>query len=108
MRRKRGIGAKILAVVTAVSMFPAAGLTAMAAGTDGVTPPAALDIGHPMFKNTEQLDEVYNLGDVGYDSKQMMKDIYQQDLDNGETPLHGPDTGQIWGGKRRSQQKRKQ
>ena len=46
---------------------------------------AALDIGYPTFKNTELLDEVYDLDALGvsYGEKDIMMKIYEQDLANG-------------------------
>ena len=64
----------------AVSLLPAGVLKASAAEA-----PAALDIGYPTFKNTELLDEVYDLSKLGvsYSEKDIMMAIYKQDLANG-------------------------
>ena len=68
----------VLAVV--LSLLPAGVLKASAAEA-----PAALDIGYPTFKNTELLDEVYDLSKLGvsYSEKDIMMAIYKQDLANG-------------------------
>ncbi|WP_047834393.1 hypothetical protein, partial [Robinsoniella sp. RHS] len=81
-KRKRKLATKALAVAVAVSMLPGSAITAFAETGTG-TEPGALAIGHPTFKNTESLADVYDLGGVTYDSKEMMKALYQQDLDNG-------------------------
>lgn len=90
MKRKRRLTSKILAVAVAVSMLPGNMLPAFAQAdgvdektvTDG-SEPGALSIGHPTFKNTDSLAEVYQLGEVTYDSGDMMKELYEQDLANG-------------------------
>ena len=68
----------VLAVV--LSLLPAGVLKASAAEA-----PAALDIGYPTFKNTELLNEVYDLSKLGvsYSEKDIMMAIYKQDLANG-------------------------
>ena len=68
----------MLAVV--LSLLPAGVLKASAAEA-----PAALDIGYPTFKNTELLNEVYDLSKLGvsYSEKDIMMAIYKQDLANG-------------------------
>lgn len=47
--------------------------------------PPATDIGYPVFKNTEMLDEVYDLDALGvsYTDRDIMMAIYQADLANG-------------------------
>lgn len=81
MKKKRlnKLLAGLMAAAVTLTGIPG-GLTAEAA-----EPPAALDIGHPTFKNTEYLEEVYDLEglDVSYASDDIMMQIYQQDLANG-------------------------
>ncbi len=75
--------AGLLAFALVFSLIPASLVTLAAEEESGA--PAALDIGYPVFKNTELLDEVYNLEKLGvsYAEDDLMMAIYQQDLANG-------------------------
>ena len=76
MKHMKRLSAALLMLAMLFSLIPA-GLTVAAA-----EPPAALDIGYPTFKNTELLDEVYDLDKLGvnYTEKDIMMAIYQKDL----------------------------
>ena len=83
--RKKGLFKKTVAGTMASVMT--LGSPAMAqltfAASDGS--PAAVEIGHPVFKNTELLEGVYDLDALGVSTgeKDIMKKIYEQDLANG-------------------------
>ena len=75
--------AGLLALALVLSLVPASLVTHAADEEDSA--PAALDIGYPVFKNTELLDEVYDLEalKVSYAEDDLMMAIYKQDLANG-------------------------
>ena len=76
--------AGLLALALVLSLVPAS-LVTLAADEETSSAPAALDIGHPTFKNTELLDGVYDLEalKVSYAEDDLMMAIYKQDLANG-------------------------
>ena len=80
MKHVKQLLSALLVLAVVLSLLPAGVLKASAAEA-----PAALDIGHPTFKNTELLDEVYDLSKLGvsYSEKDIMMAIYKQDLANG-------------------------
>ena len=80
MKHLRKMLAVLLTLAIVCSILPA-GLTAHAADDT----PAALSIGYPVFKNTELLDEVYDLEGLGVSTGEsdIMMSIYQKDLANG-------------------------
>ena len=80
MKHVKQLLSALLVLAVVLSLLPAGVLKASAA-----EPPAALDIGYPTFKNTELLDEVYDLSKLGvsYSEKDIMMAIYKQDLANG-------------------------
>lgn len=80
MKHVKQLLSALLVLAVVLSLLPAGVLKASAAKA-----PAALDIGYPTFKNTELLDEVYDLSKLGvsYSEKDIMMAIYKQDLANG-------------------------
>lgn len=80
MKHVKQLLSALLVLAVVLSLLPAGILKASAAEA-----PAALDIGYPTFKNTELLDEVYDLSKLGvsYSEKDIMMAIYKQDLANG-------------------------
>ena len=80
MKHVKQLLSALLVLAVVLSLLPAGVLKASAAEA-----PAALDIGYPTFKNTELLDEVYDLSKLGvsYSEKDVMMAIYKQDLANG-------------------------
>lgn len=80
MKHVKQLLSALLVLAVVLSLLPAGVLKASAAEA-----PAALDIGYPTFKNTELLDEVYDLSKIGvsYSEKDIMMAIYKQDLANG-------------------------
>ena len=80
MKHVKQLLSALLVLAVVLSLLPAGVLKASAAEA-----PAALDIGYPTFKNTELLDEVYDLPKLGvsYSEKDIMMAIYKQDLANG-------------------------
>lgn len=80
MKHVKQLLSALLVLAVILSLLPAGVLKASAAEA-----PAALDIGYPTFKNTELLDEVYDLSKLGvsYSEKDIMMAIYKQDLANG-------------------------
>ena len=80
MKHVKQLLSALLVLAVVLSLLPAGDLKASAAEA-----PAALDIGYPTFKNTELLDEVYDLSKLGvsYSEKDIMMAIYKQDLANG-------------------------
>ena len=80
MKHVKQLLSALLVLAVVLSLLPAGVLKASAAEV-----PAALDIGYPTFKNTELLDEVYDLSKLGvsYSEKDIMMAIYQQDLAGG-------------------------
>ena len=80
MKHVKQLLSALLVLAVVLSLLPAGVLKASAAEA-----PAALDIGYPTFKNTELLDEVYDLSKLGvsYSEKDIMMAIYKQDLANG-------------------------
>ena len=80
MKHVKQLLSALLVLAVVLSLLPAGVLKASAAEA-----PAALDIGYPTFKNTELLDEVYDLSNLGvsYSEKDIMMAIYKQDLANG-------------------------
>ena len=80
MKHVKRLLSALLVLAVVLSLLPAGVLKASAAEA-----PAALDIGYPTFKNTELLDEVYDLSKLGvsYSEKDIMMAIYKQDLANG-------------------------
>ena len=80
MKHVKQLLSALLVLAVVLSLLPAGVLKASAAEA-----PAALDIGYPTFKNTELLDEVYDLSKLGvsYSEKGIMMAIYKQDLANG-------------------------
>ena len=73
--------AGLLTLAMVFSLVPA---SLVATAAEGDAPPA-LDIGYPVFKNTELLDEVYDLEKQGvsYAEDDLMMAIYEKDLENG-------------------------
>ena len=80
MKHVKQLLSALLVLAVVLSLLPAGVLKASAAEA-----PAALDIGYPTFKNTELLNEVYDLSKLGvsYSEKDIMMAIYKQDLANG-------------------------
>ena len=80
MKHVKQLLSALLVLAVVLSLLPAGVLKASAAEA-----PAALDIGYPTFKNTELLDEVYDLSKLGvsYSEKDIMMASYKQDLANG-------------------------
>ena len=80
MKHVKQLLSALLVLAVVLSLLPAGVLKASAAEA-----PAALNIGYPTFKNTELLDEVYDLSKLGvsYSEKDIMMAIYKQDLANG-------------------------
>ena len=80
MKHVKQLLSALLVLAVVLSLLPAGVLKASAAEA-----PVALDIGYPTFKNTELLDEVYDLSKLGvsYSEKDIMMAIYKQDLANG-------------------------
>ena len=80
MKHVKQLLSALLVLALVFSLLPAGVLKASAAEA-----PAALNIGYPTFKNTELLDEVYDLSKLGvsYSEKDIMMAIYKQDLANG-------------------------
>ena len=80
MKHVKQLLSALLVLAVVLSLLPAGVLKASATEA-----PAALDIGYPTFKNTELLDEVYDLSKLGvsYSEKDIMMAIYKQDLANG-------------------------
>ena len=80
MKHVKQLLSALLVLAVVLSLLQAGVLKASAAEA-----PAALDIGYPTFKNTELLDEVYDLSKLGvsYSEKDIMMAIYKQDLANG-------------------------
>ena len=80
MKHVKQLLSALLVLAVVLSLLPAGVLKASAAEAR-----AALDIGYPTFKNTELLDEVYDLSKLGvsYSEKDIMMAIYKQDLANG-------------------------
>ena len=80
MKHVKQLLSALLVLAVVLSLLPAGVLKASAAEAH-----AALDIGYPTFKNTELLDEVYDLSKLGvsYSEKDIMMAIYKQDLANG-------------------------
>ena len=80
MKHVKQLLSALLVLAVVLSLLPAGVLKASAAEA-----PAALDIGYPTFKNTELLDEIYDLSKLGvsYSEKDIMMAIYKQDLANG-------------------------
>ena len=80
MKHVKQLLSALLVLAVVLSLLPAGVLKASAAEAL-----AALDIGYPTFKNTELLDEVYDLSKLGvsYSEKDIMMAIYKQDLANG-------------------------
>ena len=80
MKHVKQLLSALLVLAVVLSLLPAGVLKASAAEAL-----AALDIGYPTFKNTELLDEVYDLSKLGvsYSKKDIMMAIYKQDLANG-------------------------
>ena len=80
MKHVKQLLSALLVLALVFSLLPAGVLKASAAEA-----PAALNIGYPTFKNTELLDEVYDLSKLGvsYTEKDLMMAIYKQDLANG-------------------------
>ena len=80
MKHVKQLLSALLVLAVVLSLLPVGVLKASAAEA-----PAALDIGYPTFKNTELLDEVYDLSKLGvsYSEKDIMMAIYKQDLANG-------------------------
>ena len=80
MKHVKQLLSALLVLAVVLSLLPAGVLKASAAEAL-----AALDIGYPTFKNTELLDEVYDLSKrgVSYSEKDIMMAIYKQDLANG-------------------------
>ena len=80
MKHVKQLLSALLVLAVVLSLLPAGVLKASAAEA-----PAALHIGYPTFKNTELLDEVYDLSKLGvsYSEKDIMMAIYKQDLANG-------------------------
>ena len=80
MKHVKQLLSALLVLAVVLSLLPAGVLKASAAEA-----PAALDIGYPTLKNTELLDEVYDLSKLGvsYSEKDIMMAIYKQDLANG-------------------------
>ena len=80
MKHVKQLLSALLVLAVVLSLLPAGVLKASVAEA-----PAALDIGYPTFKNTELLDEVYDLSKLGvsYSEKDIMMAIYKQDLANG-------------------------
>ena len=80
MKHVKQLLSALLVLAVVLSLLPAGVLKASAAEA-----PTALDIGYPTFKNTELLDEVYDLSKLGvsYSEKDIMMAIYKQDLANG-------------------------
>ena len=80
MKHVKQLLSALLVLAVVLSLLPAGVLKASAAEA-----PAALDIGYPTFKNTELLDEVYDLSKLGvsYSEKDIMMAIYKQDLAGG-------------------------
>ena len=80
MKHVKQLLSALLVLAVVLSLLPAGVLKASAAEA-----PAALGIGYPTFKNTELLDEVYDLSKLGvsYSEKDIMMAIYKQDLANG-------------------------
>ncbi len=80
MKHVKQLLSALLVLAVVLSLLPAGVLKASAAEA-----PAALNIGYPTFKNTELLDEVYDLSKLGvsYSKKDIMMAIYKQDLANG-------------------------
>ena len=80
MKHVKQLLSALLVLAVVLSLLPAGVLKASAAEA-----PAALDIGYPTFKNTELLDEVYDLSKLGvsYSEKDIIMAIYKQDLANG-------------------------
>ena len=80
MKHVKQLLSALLVLAVVLSLLPAGVLKASAAEAS-----AALDIGYPTFKNTELLDEVYDLSKLGvsYSEKDIMMAIYKQDLANG-------------------------
>ena len=80
MKHVKQLLSALLVLAVVLSLLPAGVLKASAAEA-----PAALDIGYPTFKNTELLDEVYDLSKLGvsYSEKDIMMAVYKQDLANG-------------------------
>ena len=80
MKHVKQLLSALLVLAVVLSLLPAGVLKASAAEA-----PAALDIGYPTFKNTELLDEVYDLSKLGvsYSEKDIMMAIYKQDLADG-------------------------
>ena len=80
MKHVKQLLSALLVLAVVLSLLPAGVLKASAAEA-----PAALYIGYPTFKNTELLDEVYDLSKLGvsYSEKDIMMAIYKQDLANG-------------------------
>ena len=80
MKHVKQLLSALLVLAVVLSLLPAGVLKASAAEA-----PAAQDIGYPTFKNTELLDEVYDLSKLGvsYSEKDIMMAIYKQDLANG-------------------------
>ena len=77
MKHVKQLLSALLVLAVVLSLLPAGVLKASAAEAL-----AALDIGYPTFKNTELLDEVYDLSKLGvsYSEKDIMMAIYKQDL----------------------------
>ncbi len=80
MKHVKQLLSALLVLAVVLWLLPAGVLKASAAEAL-----AALDIGYPTFKNTELLDEVYDLSKLGvsYSEKDIMMAIYKQDLANG-------------------------
>ena len=80
MKHVKQLLSALLVLAVVLSLLPAGVLKASAAEA-----PAALHIGYPTFKNTELLNEVYDLSKLGvsYSEKDIMMAIYKQDLANG-------------------------
>lgn len=80
MKHVKQLLSALLVLALVFSLLPAGVLKASAAEA-----PAALNIGYPTFKNTELLDEVYDLSKLGvsYTEKDLMMAIYEKDLANG-------------------------
>ena len=80
MKHVKQLLSALLVLAVVLSLLPSGVLKASATEA-----PAALDIGYPTFKNTELLDEVYDLSKLGvsYSEKDIMMAIYKQDLANG-------------------------
>ena len=85
MKHVKQLLSALLVLAVVLSLLPAGVLKASAAEA-----PAALDIGYPTFKNTELLDEVYDLSKLGvsYSEKDIMMAIYKQDLANGDDSFY--------------------